>query len=74
MEAAMKTNIGSLDPTIRFFLASGLFYLGLFTFSNSPLGIVLVVAGTVSFVTASLGFCGLYRLLGISTYETPERL
>lgn len=70
----MKTNIGSLDRLIRLLLASALFYLGLFLYPGSALGIGLVVAGGVLLVTALVGFCGLYRLLGIRTSQTHEPL
>ncbi len=68
----MKTNVGSIDRVIRLLLASGLFYLGLFTFSGSTLGTGLAIAGAVAFVTGTLGFCGLYRLLGISTNRASQ--
>jgi hypothetical protein len=70
----MKTNVGSIDRLIRFLLAAVLFYLGLFLYSGSILGIGLVVAGGVLLVTALVGFCGLYRLLGIHTNQTHEQL
>lgn len=70
----MKTNVGSLDRLIRLLLASALFYLGLFTYSSTGLGISLVVAGSVLLVTALVGFCGLYRLLGIQTSQPNEQL
>lgn len=63
----MKTNVGSLDRLIRVLLASALFYLGLFPYSRAAVGIGLVVVGGVLLVTALVGFCGLYRLLGIHT-------
>ncbi|WP_417063895.1 DUF2892 domain-containing protein [Kamptonema animale] len=34
----------------------------------------LVVAGGVMLVTAPIGFCGLYSLLGIRTSQTKEQL
>jgi hypothetical protein len=70
----MKMNVGSLDRLIRLLLASVLFYLGLFLYSGSILGIGLVVAGGVLLVTALIGFCGLYRLLGIHTNQPIEQL
>ena len=70
----MKTNVGSLDRLIRLLLASVLFYLGLFLYSGTGLGIGLVVAGGVLLVTALVGFCGLYSLLGIRTSQTKEQM
>ena len=67
----MKTNVGSLDRLIRLLLASALFYLGLFPYSGSALGIGLVVAGGVLLVTALVGFCGLYRLW--NSYQSAQR-
>jgi hypothetical protein len=66
----MKMNVGSIDRLIRLLLASVLVYLGLFLYSGSTLGIGLVVAGAVLLMTALVGFCGLYRLLGIHTNQT----
>lgn len=65
----MKTNVGSLDRLIRLLLSSGLFYLGLFLYGGSPLGIGFVIAGSVLLVTATVGFCGLYKVLGIHTNQ-----
>lgn len=70
----MKTNIGAVDRLIRLLVASALFYLGLFPYIGSVLGIGLVIAGGVSLITALVGFCGLYRLLGICTDQTSEQL
>ncbi len=70
----MKTNIGSLDRLIRLLLALPLFYLGLFLYGGTGLGTGLVVAGSILLVTAVVGFCGLYRLLGIHTNPTNEQL
>lgn len=70
----MKTNVGSLDRLLRLLLASVLFYLGLFLYNGTGLGIGLIVAGSVSLVTALVGFCGLYSLLGIHTNQTNEQL
>ena len=69
----MKTNVGSLDRLIRLLLASALFYLGLFLYSGSALGIGLVVAGGVLLVTSLVSFCSLYRLLGIHTNQPNEQ-
>jgi hypothetical protein len=70
----MTNNVGSIDRLIRFLLSSALFYLGLFPFSNSPLGTGLVIAGTVALATGLMGFCALYRILGISTNHGSAQL
>jgi hypothetical protein len=66
----MKMNVGSIDHLIRLLLASALFYLGLFLYGGTGLGVGFIVAGS----TAVVGFCGLYRLLGIHTNQTHEHL
>lgn len=70
----MQTNLGLLDRLIRVLLASVLLYLGFFLYNGSALGIGLLVAGSILFVTALVGFCGLYRLLGIHTNQPNEPL
>jgi amino acid transporter len=70
----MKMNVGLLDRLIRLLLASILFYLGLFLYSGTALGIALVVVGGVLLATVLVGFCGLYSLLGICTKQPNEQL
>jgi hypothetical protein len=70
----MKTNVGPLDRGIRLLLASVFFYLGLFLYGGSALGIGLVAAGGVLLVTGLIGFCGLYRLLGLHSNQTREQI
>lgn len=65
----MKTNVGAFDRVIRLGLASVLFYLGLFLYGGTALGVGLAVVGGVLLVTAVVGFCGLYSLLGIRTSQ-----
>jgi len=70
----MKTNVGAVDRLVRLLLASVLFYRGLFLYNGSALGTGLVVVGGVLMVTATIGFCGFYRLLGIHTNQPNEQL
>lgn len=70
----MKSNMSAADRLIRLLLASALFYLGLYLYSGSILGIGLVVMGGVLLATALLGFCGLYRLMGIHSNHAHEQL
>lgn len=70
----MKMNVGSIDRLLRLFVASVLFYLGLVLYGGTGLGLGFTVAGTILLLTAVVGFCGLYRLLGIHTNQTQEQL
>jgi hypothetical protein len=70
----MNTNVGTVDRLIRLLLAAGLFYLGFFLYGGTGLGIGLVVMSSVMLVTALMGFCGLYQLLGIRTNKATESL
>ncbi|MCL1491679.1 MAG: DUF2892 domain-containing protein [Pseudanabaena sp. Salubria-1] len=70
----MNTNVGAIDRLIRLLLAAGLFYLGFFLYGGTGLGIGLIVMGGIMLVTALVGFCGLYQLLGIRTNKLTESL
>jgi hypothetical protein len=59
----MKTNMGLSDRAIRLFV--GLTLLGLGTALDTPWGLL----GLIPMLTAGLGFCPLYPLLGINTCE-----
>jgi hypothetical protein len=65
----MLSNVGYFDRFIRLLLASTLFYAGLFLYSSTVLGWALVGAGGLMVFSALFGFCGIYRLLGISTKQ-----
>jgi hypothetical protein len=68
----MIQNVGGLDRWIRLALAAVLFYLGLGLYAGSALGTGLVIAGAIAAITGLLGFCGLYRVLGISTHKADQ--
>jgi hypothetical protein len=63
----MTANVGTSDRVVRLVLALlavvGAFLVG----ASSALGIVLLVVAAVLVVTAAVGFCPLYRVLGMST-------
>jgi hypothetical protein len=62
------TNEGTLDRTIR--VLAGLAILSLaFVGPKTPLGFI----GAVPLLTGLIGFCPLYRVLGISTCPVPKR-
>lgn len=63
----MPRNESSLDRTLR--IVAGLVLIGLWPFGvvNGAFAVALVVVGAVLLITGAVGFCPLYRLLGIST-------
>jgi hypothetical protein len=66
-EQAMKTNVGTADRVIR--IAAGLILLSLvFVLEGSARWWALV--GLLPLATGLVGWCALYRLLGIDTSRT----
>jgi hypothetical protein len=63
----MTHNVGTVDRAARAVLGLGALVWALSAGLGSVLGIVLVVVAAVLLVTAAVGFCPLYRLIGIST-------
>ena len=63
-----KPNEGKTDRTVRIVL--GVILLGLALLSLTGVAqIVAGVAGAIALITGAIGFCGLYKILGISTME-----
>ena len=61
-------NEGTLDRTVR--ILAGLAILSLaFIGPKTPLGYI----GVVPLVTGLIGFCPLYRLLGLNTCPMPKK-
>lgn len=63
----MQKNMGQIDRILRIIIAGT---IGTLYFTNSLSGLplaVLVVAAIISLTTSSIGFCPLYRVLGISS-------
>jgi hypothetical protein len=64
----MKRNIGSLDRTIR--IVVGIFLIALvFWGPKSPWGWL----GLIPLITAIIGYCPPYQLLGISTCRSKPK-
>lgn len=63
----MFANVGPFDRILRFGIAAVLLYVGQVPYSGSSLGLGLTIASAIAGVTAIVGFCPLYRLLGTST-------
>ena len=64
----LKPNEGKIDRIVRIVL--GILLLGLAFFSLAGTAqIVAGVVGVISLVTGVIGFCELYKVLGISTID-----
>ncbi|MBW4621700.1 MAG: DUF2892 domain-containing protein [Cyanosarcina radialis HA8281-LM2] len=63
----MFNNVGTFDRLIRFGLAGVLLYLGFSVYGGSALGIGLAIIAIIPALTALIGTCPLYSLLGINT-------
>ncbi|MFQ5586613.1 MAG: DUF2892 domain-containing protein [Thermodesulfobacteriota bacterium] len=62
----MKGNVGTIDKAVRFILALVLFSLAFFLEGNLRF---LAVIGLIPLLTASISWCPLYQLVGISTCQ-----
>jgi hypothetical protein len=63
----MKSNMGTVDKTIRLIIAviiGVLYFKGIIT---GTLGIVLLVLAGVFVITSFISFCPLYTMLGINS-------
>jgi Protein of unknown function (DUF2892) len=63
----MFSNVGSSDRILRVLLAAILLYRGLSIYQGTAWGMGLDIASVLLAFSALFGFCGIYRVLGIST-------
>lgn len=64
----MKQNVGILDTAIRSIIACIVLALAVEGFFGLAVNIGLIVVGSAMWISATLGVCPLYKLLGIDTY------
>jgi hypothetical protein len=67
VEVIVGKNVGPIDRLVRLGAALVAVVIALLVGAGSMLGIVLFAVGAILLVTAVVGFCPLYRLLGLST-------
>lgn len=67
VEDTMNRNVGTVDRAARAILGVAALVWAFVTGATGALGLVLIVVAVVLLGTAAVGFCPLYRLLGIST-------
>ena len=70
----MTTNVGTADRAIRVVLAVVAAIVGFAVGAGSVLGIILLVIAAVLLVTATVGFCPLYRVFKLSTAKAKQPL
>jgi hypothetical protein len=68
-----QRNEGILDRLIRLILAEIFFILAWFWFGGIA-QIVLYILGVMMVVTAAMGFCGLYKLIGFNTNKKDKKI
>jgi hypothetical protein len=63
----MQKNVGPVDKVIRLSIAAVIVILYYTEVVSGVFGLILLGVGGISILTGFMKFCGLYRLLGIST-------
>jgi hypothetical protein len=63
----MKKNMSTTDRLIRLIVAAAIFTMFYLEVITGVWGYVLLVLGLVLALTSIVGFCPLYKLLGINT-------
>lgn len=66
----MKLNMGLIDRHLRILVAAGIGYFHFTGKIGGPLGAGLLVVAVVFALTGIVGFCPLYRLVGLSTRKS----
>ncbi len=69
----MTVNEGTLDRTVRAVVGVLLVAAWLLGWLTGTLAVVLGIVGIVLLATAAVGFCPMYRLLGMNTCAVPRR-
>ena len=69
----MTVNEGTLDRTVRAIAGVLLVAAWLLGWLSGTFAVVLGIVGVVLLLTAAVGFCPLYRVLGMNTCAVPRR-
>jgi hypothetical protein len=70
----MQKNLGKIDSIIRILIGIVLAYLFYNNYISDTLGIVLLSVSGVLIITGLMGWCPLYRLLGMRTCQVKKEL
>ena len=68
----MKTNVGKADKVIRVIIAVVAAALIVTQTLTGTWAIVVGIAGAAMLITSITGFCGLYKVFGMSTCSMKE--
>jgi hypothetical protein len=68
----MTCNVGGIERGIRLIVGIGLLALGAFSDLPAAGTAVVLLIGTVAVLTGAIGFCPLWKLLGINTCPPPS--
>jgi hypothetical protein len=66
----MTCNVGGIERPIRIVVGIGLLGVGAFAGLPVEATAVALVLGTVALVTGAIGYCPLWKLLGLNTCPT----
>ncbi len=67
-------NVGKLDAKVRYVIGAVLVLIGLLTGDPfSQVSIILYVSAAALVITGAVGFCGLYKLIGVNTCPLENR-
>ncbi len=66
----MVKNVGSPDKIARYLIAVVAVVVGVLVGATSVLGILLFLVAAIMVLTAALGFCPIWRVIGVNT-NTP---
>ncbi|MDR9391819.1 MAG: DUF2892 domain-containing protein [Trueperaceae bacterium] len=69
----MTKNEGPLDRAVRVVIGIVLLALPVFGVAAGGLGWAAGIVGVVLIATGALGYCGLYRVLGVNTCPAPKQ-
>jgi len=69
----MSKNESNPDRIIRIFAAMAVVIAAIAVGASSVLGVILFLVATILVVTAAVGFCPLYRVLGLSTHNSAPK-
>jgi hypothetical protein len=73
LEEDYMKNVGKLDARIRYGISAVMVLLGVFIGPASSVSIGLYIAAGVLSITGAVGFCGLYKVLGIRTCPLEKK-